>query len=147
MSRFPGREEVVPSGTVTFLFSDIEGSSVEWERDAEAMRSALADHDEQLRRAIGTCRGVVVKHTGDGVMAVFEHPGDALRAAIEAQQTIQRVAVRMGVHTGRAQPEDHGDHLGLTPTRSVRALRRSDTASCSAPRMLLKAKTSLFESR
>ena len=64
MSRFPGREAVLPSGTVTFLFSDIEGSSVEWERDAEGMRTALADHDEQLRRPIGTCRGVVVKHTG-----------------------------------------------------------------------------------
>jgi class 3 adenylate cyclase len=101
-------------GAVTFLFTDIEGSTVEWERDPDGMRTALADHDDRLRRAIDSSGGVVVKHTGDGVMAVFEHPTNALRAAIEAQQSIQRVAVRMGVHTGRAQPDDDGDYLGLT---------------------------------
>jgi hypothetical protein len=107
---------------VTLLFTDIEGSTVEWERDPDGMRTALADHDDRLRRAIDSSGGVVVEHTGDGVMAVFETSGRRAPAAIEAQQSIQRVAVRVGVHTGRAQPEDDGDYLGLTPTREARVM-------------------------
>jgi class 3 adenylate cyclase len=58
-----------PSGTVTFLFTDIEGSTRRWEDDPEAMRSALAAHDEVLRAAIEGHGGWLFKHTGDGVCA------------------------------------------------------------------------------
>ena len=112
----------LPAGTVTFLFTDIEGSSAGWEHDVEGMRTALADHDAAIRRTIGECDGIVLKHTGDGVMAVFEEPAHAVRAAVDAQLSIKRVAVRMGVHTGRAQPDDSGDYFGLTPTRAARVM-------------------------
>ncbi len=56
----------LPAGTVTFFFTDIEGSASQWERDGGAMREALARHDAALRRAIENSAGSVVKHTGDG---------------------------------------------------------------------------------
>jgi len=56
-----------PSGVVTFLFTDVEGSTSRWENDADVMRAALAVHDEVLRSAIETHGGVLFKHTGDGV--------------------------------------------------------------------------------
>ena len=61
----------LPTGTVTFLFTDIEGSTRLWEEHPEAMRPALARHDEILRDAIEAHGGHVVKTTGDGVHAVF----------------------------------------------------------------------------
>src|ERR1700761_9211932 len=63
-----------PSGVVTFLFTDIEGSTRRWEADADAMRVALAAHDEVLRVAIEGHGGFLFKHTGDGVRAAFAHP-------------------------------------------------------------------------
>jgi len=56
---------------VTFLFTDVEGSTRRWEADADAMRAALAEHDEVLRKAIEAHRGWLFKHTGDGVCAAF----------------------------------------------------------------------------
>ena len=63
-----------PSGVVTFLFTDIEGSTRRWDADAEAMRAALGIHDEVLREAIEAHQGWMFKHTGDGVCAVFASP-------------------------------------------------------------------------
>ena len=63
-----------PSGVVTFLFTDVEGSTRRWEADADAMRVALAAHDEVLRRAIEAHGGWLFKHTGDGVCAAFASP-------------------------------------------------------------------------
>ena len=62
----------LPSGTVTFLFTDIESSTKLWEQFPEAMRTALAKHDAILRQAIESNHGHIVKTTGDGVLAVFE---------------------------------------------------------------------------
>jgi predicted ATPase/class 3 adenylate cyclase/DNA-binding CsgD family transcriptional regulator len=112
----------LPAGTVTFLFTDIEGSSSRWERDGGAMRDALAHHDEALRRAIEGRGGSVVKHTGDGVMAVFAEAGAAIAAAVEAHQTVEDLPVRIGIHTGSAEPARGGDYLGLTPTRAARVM-------------------------
>ena len=67
-----------PSGVVTFLFTDVEGSTRRWEADAEAMRVALAAHDEVLRRAIEAHGGWLFKHTGDGVCAAFASPRSRL---------------------------------------------------------------------
>ena len=55
-----------PSGVLTFLFTDIEGSTRRWEADADAMRAALVTHDEVLREAIEAHGGFLFKHTGDG---------------------------------------------------------------------------------
>ena len=71
-----------PSGVVTFLFTDVEGSTRRWETDADAMREALAAHDEVLRKAIEAHGGWLFKHTGDGVCAAFASPRSAVDAAV-----------------------------------------------------------------
>ena len=75
----------LPSGTVTFLFTDIEGSTQLWEKYPEAMKSALANHDAILKEAIESNRGYIIKTTGDGVHAVFTTAMDAINASIHAQ--------------------------------------------------------------
>ena len=68
-----------PSGVVTFLFTDIEGSTRRWEADADAMRAALMAHDEVLRTAIEAHDGYLFSHTGDGVVAAFASPRSRCR--------------------------------------------------------------------
>jgi class 3 adenylate cyclase len=99
-----------PSGTVTFLFTDIEGSSRLWEANPEAMARALNVHDALLREAIEVRHGYVVKSTGDGVFAAFDTAHDAVTAAIAGQVALAEASwdatgplqVRMGLHTGEA---------------------------------------------
>ncbi len=71
-----------PSGVVTFLFTDIEGSTRRWEADADGMRQALAAHDEVLRSAVVANGGFLFKHTGDGVCAAFSSPRPATAAMV-----------------------------------------------------------------
>lgn len=78
----------LPSGTVTFLFTDLEGSTRRWEEQPEARRAALAAHDSLLREAVEGHRGHVVKSTGDGVFAVFADPHDAVAAAVSGQRVL-----------------------------------------------------------
>ena len=73
------------SGTVTFLFTDIESSSARWEADAPSMAGALALHDQILTSVIDGCGGTVFKHLGDGVCAAFSSAPAALKAAVECQ--------------------------------------------------------------
>src|SRR5262245_5526745 len=100
----------LPSGTVTFLFTDLEGSTRLWERHPEAMTAALARHDALLRVAVASHHGHVVKTTGDGVHAVFVTARDAVGAALDAQRALGSeewgstpLRVRMGIHTGDAE--------------------------------------------
>jgi predicted ATPase len=109
-----------PSGVVTFLFTDIEGSTRRWESDADAMRSALAAHDEVLRTAIEAHGGFLFKHTGDGVIGSFASPRSAIDAAIAAQRDLQ-LPVRMGVATGEATHQD-GDYFGAVLNRAARVM-------------------------
>src|SRR5688572_24357392 len=76
---------VIPEGTITFLFTDIEGSTRLWEEAPEGMRVALIRHDDLLRRAIERNAGYVFKTVGDAFCAAFDTAGDALTAALEAQ--------------------------------------------------------------
>src|SRR3954453_4820016 len=75
----------LPSGTVTFLFTDIEGSTRLWEAHPDAMRDALARHDELLRQAIESHGGYVVKTAGDGFLAAFGTAEAGLGAAVGAE--------------------------------------------------------------
>jgi hypothetical protein len=75
-----------PSGVVTFLLTDVEGSTRRWEADAQAMRAALVVHDKVLRTAIEAYDGFLFSHTGDGFVAVFASPMSAVNAAIDAQR-------------------------------------------------------------
>ena len=87
-STFPAGSQL-PTGTVTFLFTDIEESTVLWERDAAAMQVALAQHDTLLQQAIQSSLGSIVKTTGDGVIAVFRTAMNALEASIAAQRALR----------------------------------------------------------
>lgn len=99
-----------PTSTLTILFTDIEGSTRQWEADPAAMETAVRDHDQLLRRTIADHRGQFVKQTGDGVFAVFDDPAQALKAAVDAQESFSGpdwasfgpLQVRMGLHTGTA---------------------------------------------
>lgn len=126
----------LPSGTVTFLFTDIEGSTRLWELHGEAMRPALALHDDLLRTSVVEGGGIVVKHTGDGLVGVFPSAGDALRAATTGQLRLagarwpltDAIRARMGLHSGEARPED-GDYFGSTITNQVVAAGTVDGTS------------------
>src|ERR1700742_4377770 len=109
-----------PSGVVTFLFTDVEGSTRRWEADADAMRVALAAHDEVLRKAIETHRGWLFKHTGDGVCAAFASPRSALDAAVAAQRALE-LPVRMGIATGEAELRE-ADYFGTVLNRAARVM-------------------------
>jgi predicted ATPase/class 3 adenylate cyclase/Tfp pilus assembly protein PilF len=117
-----------PSGTVTFLFTDIEGSTRAWERDRATMATALTRHDAILREAIEKQRGYVFKTVGDAFCAAFARAPDALAAAVGAQRTLAAepwgggpVRVRMAVHAGSAE-ERAGDYFGPAVNRVARLL-------------------------
>jgi class 3 adenylate cyclase len=106
----------LPSGTVTFLFTDIEGSTDLAQRYPDALPSLLARHHAILRQAIEAVNGFIFKTIGDAVCAAFHTAPDALGAALEAQRMLQAepwgpapLRVRMGIHTGSAQVRMDGD--------------------------------------
>src|ERR1700757_4000445 len=109
-----------PSGVVTFLFTDVEGSTRRWEADADEMRTALAAHDKVLRTAIEAYDGFLFSHTGDGFVAAFASPMSAVNAAINAQRELQ-LPVRMGLATGEAELRD-GDYFGTVLNRAARVM-------------------------
>jgi predicted ATPase/class 3 adenylate cyclase len=109
-----------PSGVVTFLFTDVEGSTRRWEADAEGMRVALAAHDGVLRGAIEAHGGWLFKHTGDGVCAAFASPRSAVDAAVAAQLQLE-LPVRMGLATGEAELRG-GDYFGAVLNRAARVM-------------------------
>ena len=111
---------VPPSGVVTFLFTDVEGSTRRWEADADAMRKALVAHDQVLRAAIEEHDGFLFSHTGDGVVAAFSSPRSAVDAAIAAQLALA-LPVRMGIATGEAEVRD-GDYFGTVLNRAARVM-------------------------
>jgi predicted ATPase/class 3 adenylate cyclase len=118
-----------PSGTVTFLFTDIEGSTRLWEIAPEAMRSALERHDMILDQAMGRHQGYVFATGGDGFAAAFTRAGDALGAAREAAADLAMerwppeagIRVRMALHTAEAVERD-GDYFGPGVNRAARIL-------------------------
>ncbi|MDQ6852173.1 MAG: adenylate/guanylate cyclase domain-containing protein [Actinomycetota bacterium] len=118
----------LPAGTVTFLFTDVEGSTRLWEEHPDAMKAALARHDEILRDAVQSHAGHIVKTTGDGVHAAFGSGHDAVDAAMQAQRSLldepwdhEPLQVRMGIHTGEAQQRD-GDYYGTALNRAARLM-------------------------
>jgi class 3 adenylate cyclase len=118
-----------PTGTVTFLFTDIEGSTKMWEQDAQAMQEALARHDKILRNAIEEKEGYVFKTVGDAFCCAFPTAPDALQGALSAQRTLfaeegvetGALRVRMALHMGAAEERD-GDYFGPPVNRVARLL-------------------------
>ena len=120
----------LPSGTVTFLFTDIEGSTALWERDPSEMATAVDRHFFLLREGVAAHAGVVFKVVGDAVQAAFPTASDAVAAALETQRALlqeswpERVGplrVRMAFHTTAAMPQD-GDYLTPGLNRLARLL-------------------------
>jgi predicted ATPase/class 3 adenylate cyclase len=109
-----------PSGIVTFVFTDVEGSTRRWEADADGMRVALAAHDAVLRQAIEAHGGWLFKHTGDGVCAAFGSPRSAVDAAVAAQLALE-LPVRMGIATGEAELRE-ADYFGPVLNRAARVM-------------------------
>jgi len=101
----------LPTGTVTFLFTDVEGSTRLWERDSEAMSRALSRHDELLRNVVETHGGVVFKTVGDAFHAAFPTAPEGVEAALDAQKSLLSaqwegagpLKVRMALCTGTAE--------------------------------------------
>jgi predicted ATPase/class 3 adenylate cyclase len=118
-----------PTGTVTFLFSDIEGSTERWEAHRDAMADELRRHDAVMRHAITTCDGRIFKTVGDAFCAAFGRATDAVAAAVDAQRAFMHadwssvggLRVRMAIHTGSADARD-GDYFGPTVNRVGRLL-------------------------
>ena len=131
----------LPQGIVTFLFTDIEGSTTLWEQYPDAMRIALARHDALVREAIESNAGCIVKSTGDGVHAVFAVAAAALAAGVALQRALQcapvnirnlesaepcaelpsNLKVRLGMHTGAAEQRD-GDYYGASVNLAARIM-------------------------
>ena len=119
----------LPTGTVTFLFTDIQGSSRLWENHADAMAVALARHDTLLREAFAARGGHIFKTIGDAFCVAFSVAASALEAAVHAQrllrdedwQEIESMKVRMGIHTGSAESRD-SDYFGPVLNRVSRLL-------------------------
>jgi predicted ATPase/class 3 adenylate cyclase len=120
----------LPTGTVTFLFTDIEGSTRLWQRDPRAMQEALARHDELLRTTIEARDGYVFKTVGDAFCAAFGTATDAAEAALACQlalleegwaEEVGAIRVRMALHAGAAEERD-GDYFGPPVNRVARLL-------------------------
>ena len=119
----------LPTGTVTFLFSDIEGSTQRWETHREAMKAAVARHEELMRAVIAQHGGYVFKIMGDAFCVAFPTAPQAVSAAIDAQVSLAKenfsnvdgLRVRMGLHTGYAE-ERNADYFGPAVNRVARLM-------------------------
>jgi predicted ATPase/class 3 adenylate cyclase len=117
------------AGVVTFLFTDIEGSTRLWEQQPDKMRGALACHDGLTRRAIEGNSGTVVKMVGDGVCAAFAEPLHAVVAAVQLQQVLADpqatndipLRIRCGLHVGLVEQRDN-DYFGVVVNRAARIM-------------------------
>ncbi len=119
-----------PAGVLTFLFTDLENSTLLWERFPESMQSVLAQHDALLKQVVEAYHGRIVKTTGDGLHAVFASPVDGITAALAGQKALLSAAwpegisplkVRMGLHTGISQERD-GDYFGQEVNLAARIM-------------------------
>jgi predicted ATPase/class 3 adenylate cyclase len=128
-SRLPPMIEVsAPSGTVTFLFTDIEGSTRLWEQHPDAMAQAMETHDALLENVVVAKDGYIFSQAGDGWGIAFGSPSSAIEAALEIQDRlaardwvspITDIKVRMGLHSGTAV-ERNGDYFGTAVNRAAR---------------------------
>jgi class 3 adenylate cyclase len=120
----------LPTGTVTFLFTDLEGSTRVWEEHPEEMRDALAHHDAILREAIESHGGAVFSEMGDGMAAAFGSAGDAVAAGLRAQLDLGAFAwgetgalrARMGLHADEAALRPDGQYVNQPLNRCARLM-------------------------
>lgn len=120
-----------PTGTVTLVFTDIEGSTSLWEKHRERFKPVLEEHNRIMRRAAEACRGYEVKTEGDAFFVAFSRGADALAFALQAQSALSQVRagadpvkVRIGIHTGEplVEIDRHGraDYFGPAVNKAAR---------------------------
>lgn len=126
----------LPEGTLTFLFTDVVGSSARWDRSRQALRAALERHDALLRTAI-EARGGVFETIGNALCAAFVRAGGAVAAAVDARQAIgaeswarfggdlEPLAMRAALHTGESEARG-GDYFGPALSRVARLTADAD---------------------
>jgi predicted ATPase/class 3 adenylate cyclase len=119
----------LPSGTVTFLFTDIEGSTRLAQEYPDEMPSLLARHHEILHQSIHLQDGYVFQIIGDAFCAAFHSANDALHAAVEAQRALHNepwtpapIKVRIGIHTGTAKLDEDGQYSGYATLASTQRI-------------------------
>src|ERR1700759_3671098 len=120
----------LPSGTVTFLLTDLEGSTRMWEQDPAAMKAAMVRHDELLEKTISAHRGQVFSRMGDGMAAAFATARDAISAAAAIQlglasqswHTAHPLQARVGLHTDEAVIVDDTGYASLPINRCSRLM-------------------------
>jgi len=117
-------EFLLPTGTVTLLLADVEGSTAAWEADSDGMARAIAELNELVDEQIGLHDGVrpVEQGEGDSFVAAFARASDAVACALAIQRALAggRLAIRMGVHTGDVQHRDEGNYVGQAVNRTAR---------------------------
>jgi class 3 adenylate cyclase len=128
-------ERMAPAGLLTFLFTDVEDSTVLWEQSPGGMAEALASHDDTIRACVAGCNGFIFSTAGDGFGAAFEGAADALKAARRIQEGMAdqelgdrqsrvepvHLRVRIGAHTGPAEHRS-GNYFGRTLNRASRVM-------------------------
>ena len=122
-------ESELPTGLITYLFTDVQGSTPLWQQFPQEMRNVMSRHDSILTSAVDSNEGMVVRPRGEGdsIFAVFPRASDAVNAAFSAQQTLQQevwpegiaISVRMAMHTGESELREH-DYYGATVNRCAR---------------------------
>jgi class 3 adenylate cyclase len=115
--------QLLPTGTVTLLMADIEGSTRLWESDPDRMAAALATMDRVLAELVPASDGVrpIAQGEGDSFVVAFIRAGDAVACALALQQAgLSPIRLRIGVHTGEVQLRDEGNYMGPTINRAAR---------------------------
>jgi class 3 adenylate cyclase len=118
-----GVSELLPSGTVTLLLADVEGSTRLWETQPDAMTAAVARLDDAVALATATHHGVrpVEQGEGDSFVIAFSRASDAVACALQMQRApLAPIRLRIGVHTGEVQLRDEGNYIGPTINRTAR---------------------------
>lgn len=119
----------VPTGTVSFWFTDVEGSTQLWDRAADRMAEALELHDRLVRSVVATEGGLVFTTAGDSFSVAFQSAAAAVAAAVGVQRALgeadwpdgAEIRVRIGMHSGEAQQRD-GDYFGVDVIRAARIM-------------------------
>jgi predicted ATPase/class 3 adenylate cyclase len=144
----------LPSGTVTFLFTDIEGSTKLAQQFPDAMPALLARHNELLRKAIETHHGFLFRVVGDSFSVAFHTASDALNAALEAQRLLQNeswtpapIRVRMGIHTGTAHLEVHANESSYSGYTTLALTQRIMSAGHGGQILLSQSVFDLVQER
>src|SRR6201987_3311210 len=113
----------LPTGTVTLLLADVEGSTRLWQAQPEEMTAAVARLDRTVCGGLSVHDGVrpVEQGEGDSFVVAFARASDAVACAVELQRApLAPIRLRVGVHTGDVQLGDAGDYIGATPERATR---------------------------